>query len=345
MPPEIAYEVSGQGRSFVLEKDEITLGRAPDNDLVIQDGSISRYHARLRHAGGAWRIEDLSSKNGTRVNDVENSAAPLEDGDSIMVGSFPVIFRDETARRVELSNSTPSAVDEASGSIFRSATDFSSLVVRSGAPARGVNETERLRKLLAIVMEASSTLLAARPLDETLEKVLALVFEHLPVERGCIMLWDEKRQDLVHRVLRTRDGKNDAEMKISRTIAERVYRDKVAILTTDAQQDARFSGGASIMLLGIRSAMAAPIWNADRVEGIMYVDTPFHVRAFDDFDLDVFSALGNHAAIAIEQGRLQQSILGAQLTCRSSSGITLRRSSSASREGAMTPASQPRNAT
>jgi len=77
--------------------------------------------------------------------------------------------------------------------------------------------------------------------------------------------------------------------------------------------DERFAGGQSIIDLGIRSAMAAPLWNADRVEGLIYADSQIRAKAFDNFDLDVLSALGNHAAVAIEQFRLQKAITDQQL--------------------------------
>ena len=314
MPPEVAYESSGQRQSYTLAKDEITIGRAPDNDLIIQDSSISRYHAKIRREGGEWRIVDLGSKNGTHVNDVGNATAPLRDGDAIILGKFPMTFKDQTSH-VKLTPSSDSIMDEVSGTVVRSAVDFTSLASKPAPQSRGKElDATRLRKLLAIVTEVSAALLSSRPLEDTLQKVLDLVFEHLPIERACIMLWDPKRQELIPRVLRTRDSKAAPDLKISRTIAEKVYREKVAVLTTDAQSDPRFSGGASIMALGIRSAMAAPLWNADRVDGLIYVDTPLHVKAFDDFDLDLLSALGNHAAIAIEQTRLQESILNEQLS-------------------------------
>ena len=149
-----------------------------------------------------------------------------------------------------------------------------------------------------------------------------------------MLLWDERRMELVPKVSRSRDPEKKGDINISRTIAEKVFREKVAVLTTDAQHDPRFAGGASILALGIRSAMAAPLWRGDRVEGLIYVDTPLHVKAFDDFDLDLLSALGNHAAVAIEQSRLQESILEERLSRRSSSATTRRRSSNASRMAA-----------
>jgi adenylate cyclase len=319
VPPTLEYELGGQRQVVPLAKDEITIGRAPENDLVIHDASISRFHAKIFREGGDWRIVDVGSKNGTHVNDVGNSNAALRDGDEILLGKFPVSFTDNTnSANVALTSHPPgprSVMDDASGTIIRSAVDFSSLASQPvpNAARAGSAEIERLRKLFSIVTEVSGSLLGSLPLEDMLQKVLDLVFEHLPVERACILLWDDKRKELVPRTTRARGEKSQPDMKISRTIAEKVFNDKVAVLTMDAQQDPRFAGGASIMALGIRSAMAAPLWNGERVDGIIYVDTPLHVKAFDDSDLDLLSALGNHAAIAIEQSRLQDSILREQL--------------------------------
>jgi adenylate cyclase len=313
VPPEIAFEYGGQRQVHALSKDELTIGRAPDNDLMIQDGSISRYHAKISREGGAWRIADLGSKNGTHVNDVTAPATTLKDGDQILLGKFPMVFRDQAAGVALTAAPQGSEVDEVSGTIFRSAIDFSSLASKPSPARTPQMDADRLRKLLAIVSEISRELLASKPLEHTLQRVLDLVFEHLPVERGCIVL-REKNGELTPRVVRARSAKAETDMKISRTIAEKVVSDKVSVLTTDAQHDPRFAGGASIMAMGIRSAMAAPLWTGDRVEGLIYVDTPLHVKAFDDFDLDLLSALGNHAALAIEQSRLQESIMQERLS-------------------------------
>ncbi len=70
------------------------------------------------------------------------------------------------------------------------------------------------------------------------------------------------------------------------------------------------------MELGIRSAMAAPLWNGDKVDGLICVDTTLLAQAFDSFDLDLLSALGNHVAVAIGQSRLQASVMEQQLARR-----------------------------
>ena len=166
--------------------------------------------------------------------------------------------------------------------------------------------------------KASQAILVGESLQETFRKVLDLVFEYLPAQRGFIMLWDEERKDFAPQCIKHKDlaQPTAAPIRFSRTIAEKVYRDKVAVITTDAQTDGRFASGASIMELGIRSAIAAPLWNGDAVDGLIYADTTVLAKAFDSFDLDLLSALGNHVAVAIGQSRLQASVLEQQLARR-----------------------------
>ena len=86
------------------------------------------------------------------------------------------------------------------------------------------------------------------------------VFEHISVDRGFLMLYDEDG-NLKPRVVKYRRGGDGEEGKItsSKTIADRVVKDRVAILTSDAQVDPRFASGDSIRFHGIRSAMGAPL--------------------------------------------------------------------------------------
>jgi len=75
------------GQTFGLEKDLIMIGRAPDNDVVINHPEVSRQHARLTRRGTAVVLEDLGSTNGTFVNGVRLSAPhTLSNGDVIGLG-------------------------------------------------------------------------------------------------------------------------------------------------------------------------------------------------------------------------------------------------------------------
>jgi adenylate cyclase len=87
-----------------------------------------------------------------------------------------------------------------------------------------------------------------------------------------------------------------------------VVRDRVAILAKDARYDSRLDSSASIQIMNIRSFMCAPLWNRNDVIGVLYCDNP-RSKQFVEDDLEVFTALCNYAAVAIEQARLSQQLL------------------------------------
>ncbi len=93
---------SGESLAIVLAprtgpEGEVRLGRAPDNDVVIDDATLSRAHLSFwRDPLGAWTVRDLGSSNGTRVDGVRAgpAALPLETGARIEAGSVRLTFYD-----------------------------------------------------------------------------------------------------------------------------------------------------------------------------------------------------------------------------------------------------------
>jgi hypothetical protein len=77
----------GGGRRIVLDGGPVTIGRAPDNDLVLDDQRVSRHHARLQGRRGMLVLTDLESANGSRVNGVAVSEVALGAGDRIEIGT------------------------------------------------------------------------------------------------------------------------------------------------------------------------------------------------------------------------------------------------------------------
>ncbi|MDP1809462.1 MAG: DUF3662 and FHA domain-containing protein [Actinomycetota bacterium] len=81
------------GLTYPLKSKSITIGRQADNDIVLDSPGVSRHHARLDLDGSAYRLVDLSSTNGTFINDEEVDQALLADGDNISLGNVVLIFR------------------------------------------------------------------------------------------------------------------------------------------------------------------------------------------------------------------------------------------------------------
>ena len=86
----------GRGRRIAVDGRPPTLGRANDNDVVLNDGGVSRHHARLQGRGGALILTDLQSRNGSRVNGVAVTEVVLGPGDRIQLGETVLIVHGPT---------------------------------------------------------------------------------------------------------------------------------------------------------------------------------------------------------------------------------------------------------
>ena len=164
------------------------------------------------------------------------------------------------------------------------------------------------REHLATLYEITRTLNSSLDLDEVLEHVMDQVIAVTRAERGFLMLYDESRQDLVFRVARNMD-RSDLEspnFQVSTTILRQVQQTRQPVLTDNAQGDDRFSGGQSIMVLGLRSIMCVPILVKTHLIGLVYVDNRLQAGLFNQEHLALLSAFAGQAGPAIENARLYQ---------------------------------------
>jgi hypothetical protein len=69
----------------------VTIGRAPDNDIPIDNLAVSNYHARVYVEAGSLVVEDLNSLNGSFLNDIRVERAMLKDGDAILIGKHHIL--------------------------------------------------------------------------------------------------------------------------------------------------------------------------------------------------------------------------------------------------------------
>ena len=318
----LTYQDGDTPQSFTFASGDVVIGRSPECQIVLPDFGISRNHAKVVVSeSGEARIMDLKSKNGTQVNGVPVVEAPLRDGDRILLGKFELTFSKALESKVVLDDAKP--LSEEAGTIIRSVGELQHLLTGAGiAPGKtpadarkpepvDVKEIEKSNRILKVLTQVAETLIAVRPVEEVLHQVMDIVFEHMPADRGFLMLEDEAVADkLVPMVVKHRTtGGSEGRITVSKTIADRVMHDRVSILTSDAMVDPRFGAGDSIRFHGIRSAMCAPLWNKDQVIGIIHVDSPMLTNCFTVNDLDLLTALANYAAVAVERARLNQKIV------------------------------------
>src|ERR1700760_2301944 len=94
----LRYIANGEDRVAPLTGGRTRLGRGSDNDVILADVSVSRYHAEILREGNGWVVHDLKSTNGVEVNRVPVEKAPLRPGDLLPIGSFAVRLEEEEGK-------------------------------------------------------------------------------------------------------------------------------------------------------------------------------------------------------------------------------------------------------
>lgn len=89
---EPAFLIVDGKRAISLERSVTTIGRKPDNHIVINDQHVSRYHAQIRKINNSFVLMDLESTVGTSINGKKVSQAFLKNGDVISIGGIPLLF-------------------------------------------------------------------------------------------------------------------------------------------------------------------------------------------------------------------------------------------------------------
>ena len=303
----LCYSEQGESKAYDLPAGDTVAGRSPSCDLVLDDVSVSRRHARFTVDNGACTLGDLGSRNGVYRNGEMITESPINDGDVVVLGRFSLEIRHSLDEQLVLSEDR--ALLEDPGTIYRPVAPPETLFGRAAAdsPVRELLAADAPR-LLRVFFDVARTLARSRSLPEVLGRVVDLTFENVPAERAFIVLVDERSGELVPRLARSRDGSTPQRASISRTIVRTVISERMAMLAADVRFDPRLSAAESILAFDVRSFMCAPLWDEDQVIGILYVDNP-RSKEFSSLDLDLLTALSNYAAIAIEQARLEERVL------------------------------------
>jgi len=308
----LRYVVNGEDRFVSLTGGRIRLGRGSDNDVVLSDVSVSRYHAEILREPIGWSVHDLKSTNGVEVNRVPVERAPLRPGDLLGIGAFEIRLEADEPVSVR-PKPEPAAEKEPEGfgnaTIIRPlsafAADYGLAGKAAGPPSPESGEEDYVRRMFGFLTRLARMLTLAEAVDDVLSRMLDMAFEAFPVDRGFILLSNDSGE-LVCELARVKDRvqfRPAGEVPVSRTMLRAVMDERVALVTFDAQADQRLSGGESIRMHQIRSAMCAPLWSGERIIGVIQVDSPFQVGAFGERDLDMLTTLANYVAVAVERIR------------------------------------------
>ena len=339
MPNLYVVTNDGQIFNFPISKEKVSIGRSNDNDLILADNTVSRYHTEIQKRKNDYILADLGSYNGTRLNGKSIQKVFLKHGDKIQIGSSKLTF-------LINGNSLDQAEDSVVLTTERDTGDGGQQIVRSSplerhgqsqellvssedknGEKRGKSDfalkKERLNsreylaelainnKVLFVLYEISRHLNQIHDFNELLSKIMDLIFMVIDADYGFLVLAGGPNGDNLIPVVvkhKTDHGRSKREIKASRTLIDKVINGKVALLTSNAMADSRLDGAKSVMIQQIRSAICVPLWREDKIIGVIQLDSVRIDNQFNQDDLELLKAIGSQAAMVIEQSALNERI-------------------------------------
>jgi len=285
--------IKGRSACHFLREGEQMVGRAATSHVRLPDSSVSRTHAKLVLKDGEVTLSDLGSSNGTLVN-----GAPVSKPRVLALGDL-ISFADIELKLVESVPPAETMFSQNGSSIESSSVTLDEIFAGEGKKDERTN-------LFRILAEAGELLATHRPLDELYEMILDLVEKLAASDKAVLLLMEGEDEEPVVKASRVKPGAAEGELVLSRTMVQKVLEQRSGLLTSDAQQDPRFQEQQSIVSQGIRSAMAAPLFDNENVIGILYADTTDPASWYNRDELRTFTALANLIGVKITQARLAE---------------------------------------
>ncbi|MBP6831759.1 MAG: sigma 54-interacting transcriptional regulator [Deltaproteobacteria bacterium] len=347
-----------KGRVFEQDVEEITLGRAPNADLLLPDWHVSGSHGVITvdRESGTARYRDLKSTNGSRVIRGRQTIAvdstvgfevTLKSGDRLQLGDHerPVLvgvsvsILPATTPFLPTTGSMLSATippSAAGASVLRAPTvqtpeepEAKVLVMR---PVETVAEVQRtvesdpgsLKGLLSVLR----MLTGAIELDEVFDAIEAAVFEAVPKATHLTLALRDDSGDkptyvAVTTRVRGRTDKSGEAVPISKSVVRKVVEQRAAVLAADAMREVGET--ASIMGAKILSTMGVPLWRGEEILGVLQVDNRAQPGMFKDRDLEMLMLVGQQASLAVHNARLYRQVKLAEMSARTENSFLKQR--------------------
>jgi len=273
-------------RLVLIDKESLSIGRTPDNDIIFTHQCVSRSHAYIERVGDNVFLIDKKSKHGTYVNKVKISKHTLKDKDVIHLG---LVRETEMVYQAELEADTHPGMH-----VFKT----SSKIDRSDF------EPRELQLLLEISKAINSTLI----LDDVLDLVMDAVIQLTHAQHGFLMLKNSKNE-LEVKVARNmrKESIIEGELQISKSIVNKVAETGEPLISGNILEDERFKSQQSVVDLNLKTVMCVPLKiispEGSRVIGLIYVHDKSITPRFLTKILDLLDYMALHAAIAIENAK------------------------------------------
>ena len=315
MPELRVITGAAQGSTFSVRSGIASLGRAKTNTICINDFELSRHHAELHVSRDKSLLIDMSSANGTFVNGERIKSVELADGDKVKVGQTELEYCDGITGSSfkALFDTVAESADE---SMFERLTQDS---------VEFVDEVLTLQSNLDVLYHSALAAGAFKSSESLLRRILDLVFSWVSADRACIEIREHDRETYVAKSMDAdvECGYSSIPFDVHDAIIEYVkrLREGVVINGQNSLDPEFFADFDRELIAGNRNRIiCAPIIGRNGVRGVIYAERIVDENAqdqedstscqkFDAQQLKLLSAIGLHAAVAIESAEHYEMVL------------------------------------
>jgi phosphoserine phosphatase RsbU/P len=298
-----------KGEPYVipLAGKRLTFGRSPSCDVALSDQFTSGCHVAIFPKGSGYALIDQGSKNGTFINNRRVSGeVDLSRGDEILVGETRIIFDRESQTSVQIVDTT---FTSGSNTIIQVKDILrkppSAIIPKASGVRIEVDRLAQDQKFVGVLSEVSQALIYHMPLDKLLDHIMDLITQNIPMDRGVLMLREGRADQLVQKVVRVQNGLGRSQnILVSKSIIRTALDKNSAVLISDIGSEEQLKGQVSVIQTQIHSAMCVPLWNNEKIIGLIYCDRASLRGQFSEDDLKLLTLLSNLAAVKIENARL-----------------------------------------
>jgi diguanylate cyclase (GGDEF)-like protein len=257
-------------RQYVLKAGKTTLGRKPDNDIVIRDESASRMHAEVYCQADLAVVYDMSSKNGTYVNRERLIQ--------------PHVLRAEDEIRIGQHVATIAFQDDNNPSSLLSALNVTRPLTRDLL-------LESVDHHAVLMYEIAGRLNTILDLESALLEVSNLMRVAMGVDKCDVILAEHFRQL--------------GDLGFPTSIAHQAIEQRSVVIIPDLAAQTEPVPAKSALLLGIRSVLCVPVMLQHEIVALLYAyKTDPTARPFDQHDVQLAIAISHQTALCIQRTRL-----------------------------------------
>jgi serine phosphatase RsbU (regulator of sigma subunit) len=304
--PTLKYADLDGEHSFALATESVSIGRAPDQDLVLKEAYVSRRHAIITKKNGHFELADQNSSHGTFLNGQRIEQAKLRSGDTLQFGSLNAA----TFRFLQPSGITDSSSSGVASELLSALSVF--------APTdRNIPQPARELEKLSFLLNAARQLNAGGAIADIFHALLQLSLQLTGVERGFVYLLEGEEMRLALG-LRSDGSTVEEDPSVSRRAMQKAIESDSKFFLSDTLADDSASGWASVLANSIRSIYCIPLRKhispaePNRLLGVLYLDSQIGAGSLSEIDHQVLDTLAIEASTLLHNALLAETEIKAR---------------------------------